>query len=393
MLASERSKGYPEDSRTTLCNATQVSTPVGRDENIKTGQAREVESRWKRRIRQSMSSRARRPYQPDRDGDAGADRVYADPSVLISPTRTLLLHLPTESLCRPLVIAEARRGEFGLADEECREVRRVAEAELGRDRGDREIGVSEQAAGFEGESILDGLLRCLPGSSMGGAGESSTRVAQRVGIVRDIVRDGEVALKEVTERDVEGVLIGRDTIGCVAADFEDQDREQVSQRFGFAGARPPGFRGRRVLATQGAPGAVDRCDRRRGVVEGHRAESIVGDLRGLGVGNQEVRLEEDEVAGWAGFAELLYLTGTNPQGASRGELICPEVDSVGRGPVGREDEQVEGGPLRRREIPRWRYRPEPSKGHDLHPKRRGGNERDSSDALACFHQSSSTSYL
>lgn len=119
--------------------------------------------------------------------------------------------------------------------EEAREVGRVVEAELGRDRRDREICVGEQAAGFEGESGLDGLLGRLASERLGGSSQCSGGVAERLRVVADMVRCGEVAFEQLAKVRVEVVAVFLGGVRRVAAESQDEDGQEVPQRLGLGG--------------------------------------------------------------------------------------------------------------------------------------------------------------
>jgi hypothetical protein len=86
-----------------------------------------------------------------------------------------------------------------VVGEDGREVGGIVKPKLRCDRGDREIGVGKQAAGFEREPVLDGLFGCLAGGCVGGAGDCSSGIAQSVGVVGDVVGDREVAFEQVAK--------------------------------------------------------------------------------------------------------------------------------------------------------------------------------------------------
>jgi hypothetical protein len=114
--------------------------------------------------------------------------------------------------------------------------------------------------------------------------------------VGDVVGDREVAFEQVTKAGVE-VVGGLVSLGRIAAESKDQDGEQVPQSFGLVGGCLASGGCDCILLAQRTAGAVNGGANSLGVAVGHAAESVVGNRRGLGVGDQEVRLKEHRVAG------------------------------------------------------------------------------------------------
>lgn len=108
-------------------------------------------------------------------------------------------------------------------------------AQLGRDRGDREICMGEEAARFEREPGLYGLFGRLVGGRLRGAAEGPAGVAKRLRVVTDVVGDGEVTFEQLAKAGAEPVGIVAGGGRRVEADSQDQIREQVPQRLGLGG--------------------------------------------------------------------------------------------------------------------------------------------------------------
>ena len=172
--------------------------------------------------------------------------------------------------------------------------------------------MGEEAAVLEREAVLNCLLRRPSDRRLGTPGERSARVAERPRVVADVVSDREVAIEQLAKPVIELVLVVRAGVGRIAGQSQDQDGQEVPQGFGLSWHGPAGGLCRRVLRAQLTSAAIDRGPGWLRVLDGDRTKSVVRDRCGLSVWQQEIRLEEHEIAGAVSLVvgEALDLTRT-----------------------------------------------------------------------------------
>lgn len=138
------------------------------------------------------------------------------------------------SMVRGVVVRERYRGQAGLPGEEFAEVGGFGEAESAADGGDGQVGVGQEAAGFQGDAGIDEGFGVASGGGLTGAVEGGQGVADPGGVVGGVAGGGEGVFEFVLEAQ-EGVACGGGGSGQAAVrggesgDAQDECGEQVTQ--------------------------------------------------------------------------------------------------------------------------------------------------------------------
>jgi hypothetical protein len=153
----------------------------------------------------------------------------------------------------------------------------------------------------------------------------------------DVVDCLKIAFQQHAKSCVEPVRVGPSGVWRARSETEDQHGEQVLQRLGLATAELTATDKFGIRAAQCLPRAVGRraC---WGAVDACAMERVVGDGRGPGARDQEVRLEDHEIAGRPVVTELLDLARPGPQNGPRDKRILDKVDR-GRGGTASDQQQ------------------------------------------------------
>ncbi len=105
-------------------------------------------------------------------------------------------------MCRAQVVADATGEVAEVAFDELGEVRRVVEPEVGGDAGDGLVGVSQEAADFQGDPFVEDLLGGLAGDLLARPVEGAGAVSDLPGEIDDLGPLVQLLLDELSKRQI-----------------------------------------------------------------------------------------------------------------------------------------------------------------------------------------------